>query len=266
MRFSQRVPITNRLFIRKLNMMRLIPLLRSIQARDPAAASLIQIAILYPGVRALGFHRLANFMWRHELHFLGRLISELGRLLTGIEIHPAARIGKHLFIDHGVGVVIGETAEIGDNVTLYHGVTLGGLSPHDGVGGKRHPTIEDRAVIGAGAQILGPITISTCARIGANAVVTRDVPRGAVAIGTPARVISSPSASDGEDVFAPYGVTRDDLSDPTAKVIEGLMTELETLRSRVATLETGNQDELQSAPDQNTTSRTVTPGDPRAAS
>ena len=120
-------------------MSRAIDTLRSIQKRDPAAHSVIEIALLYPGVRAMVFFRLANFLWRHGLHFLGRLVSELGRLLSGIEIHPAARIGRRLFIDHGVGVVIGETTEIGDDVTLYHGVTLGGLSPHDGVGGKRHP-------------------------------------------------------------------------------------------------------------------------------
>lgn len=221
-------------------MSKLIPLLRSIQARDPAATSLLQIALLYPGVRALAFHRCANFLWRHGLHFLGRLVSELGRFLSGIEIHPAARIGKHLFIDHGQGVVIGETAEVGDDVTLYHGVTLGGLSPHDGIGGKRHPTIGDRVVIGAGAQVLGPVTISRCARIGANAVVTKDMPRGAVALGSPARIIPVREPDVEDDVFAPYGVTRDDLPDPTAKVIEGLMTELETLRARLTIVEDGS--------------------------
>lgn len=232
-------------------MSRLIPLLRSIQARDPAAASLVQIALLYPGVRALGFHRLANFLWRHELHFLGRLVSELSRLLSGIEIHPAARIGKHLFIDHGLGVVIGETAEIGDDVTLYHGITLGGLSPHDGIGGKRHPTIGDRVVIGAGAQVLGPVTINECARIGANAVVTKDVPRCGVAIGSPARVIPINGPDGTDDAFAPYGVTRDDLPDPTAKVIEGLMAELATLRTRVAAVESLEEDDSGSPPDSN---------------
>lgn len=222
---------------RKTGMSQLIPFLRSIQARDPAAISLVQIALLYPGVRALAFHQVAHFLWRRDLHFVGRLVSELGRLLSGIEIHPAARIGRHLFIDHGHGVVIGETAEIGEKVTLYHGVTLGGLSPHDGVAGKRHPTIGDRVVIGAGAQVLGPVTVERCARIGANAVVTRDVPAGAVAIGIPARIVTVPQPNNEDDVFAPYGVTRDDLPDPTAKVVEGLMAELETLRARTATLE-----------------------------
>ncbi len=211
--------------------------LRSIQKRDPAARSLLQIALLYPGVRALAFHRVANFMWRHGLHFFGRLVSEIGRLLSGIEIHPAATIGERLFIDHGHGVVIGETARIGNDVTLYHGVTLGGLSPHDGVGGCRHPTILDRAVIGAGAQVLGPVTVHECARIGANAVVTKDVPRGAMAVGIPARVVNTPDNSS-EDAFEPYGVTRGDLPDPTAKVIEGLMTEIEALRTRLSVVET----------------------------
>ena len=210
--------------------------LRSIQKRDPAARSLVQIALLYPGVRALAFHRAANFLWRHGLHFLGRLVSEIGRLFSGIEIHPAATIGERLFIDHGHGVVIGETARIGNDVTLYHGVTLGGLSPHDGVGGCRHPTIRDRAVIGAGAQVLGPITVHECARIGANAVVTKDVPRGAMAVGIPARVVNPPDHSS-EDAFEPYGVTRGDLPDPTAKVIEGLMSEIAALRTRVTAFE-----------------------------
>lgn len=213
----------------------MIQTLRSIQHRDPAAQSLAQIAFLYPGVRVMVFHRLANFLWRHGLLFLGRLVSELGRLVSGIEIHPGARIGARLFIDHGVGVVIGETAEIGDDVTLYHGVTLGGLSPHDGVGGNRHPKIMDRAVIGAGAQVLGPVVIHPCARVGANAVVTKDVPECAVAIGNPARVIAKSGSGD-SDTFAPYGVTREDIPDPTAKVIEGLMGEIAALRDQVDSL------------------------------
>ena len=219
----------------------LINTLRSIQKRDPAARSLLQIALLYPGMRALVFHRAANFLWRHGLEFLGRLISEFGRLLSGIEIHPSARIGKRLFIDHGTGVVIGETARIGDDVTLYHGVTLGGLSPHDGIGGCRHPTILDHAVIGAGAQVLGPITVHESARIGANAVVTKDVPRGAVAIVIPARIISAPNVTS-EDAFEPYGLTREDLPDPTAKVIEGMMAEIEALRQQINAKGGGDQD------------------------
>lgn len=221
-----------------------IDTLRSIQKRDPAARSILQIALLYPGVRALGFYRIANFLWRHGLQFLARLVSELGRFLSGIEIHPAATIGQRLFIDHGLGVVIGETARIGNDVTLYHGVTLGGLSPHDGIGGNRHPTILDRAVIGAGAQVLGPITVHECARIGANAVVTKDVPRCAMAIGIPARVIKAPDDTT-EDAFSPYGVTRDELPDPTAKVIEGLMAEIEGLRHQI---HAGREADIEASP------------------
>lgn len=216
-----------------------IDTLRSIQKRDPAARSLAEIAVLYPGVRALAFHRLAHSLWLINFTFLARLVSELGRLVSGIEIHPGAKIGNRLFIDHGLGVVIGETAEIGDDVTIYHGVTLGGLSPHDGVSGKRHPTLEDRVVIGAGAQVLGPVTVQHCARVGANAVVTRNVPQGATMIGNPAQIVTAKAAAE-EDAFAPYGVTRKDLPDPTAKVIEGLMAELDTLRRRL-----DNQDDAQ---------------------
>jgi serine O-acetyltransferase len=216
----------------------LIDTLRSIQQRDPAARSVFEIALLYPGVRVMVFHRLAHFLWRHRLQLLGRLVSEIGRLLSGVEIHPAAQIGRRLFIDHGLGVVIGETAEIGDDVTLYHGVTLGGLSPHDGIGGKRHPTVKDRVIIGAGAQVLGPVTVNECARIGANAVVTRDVPQGTTVTGIPARVVA-PRDSNADDAFVPYGVTRKDLPDPTAKVIEGLMAEIESLRARLTSVETG---------------------------
>ena len=213
-------------------MPKLIEVLKSIKQRDPAAQSLVEIALLYPGVRAVCFHRVANFLWRHKWHLLARLISEIGRLFSGIEIHPGARIGQRLFIDHGMGVVIGETAEIGDDVTLYHGVTLGGLSPHDGIGGKRHPTIRDHVVIGAGAQVLGPITIHYCARVGANAVVTSDVLEGATVIGNPAKVVTS-FYKKNEDAFAPYGVTRKELPDPIAKAIDGLMSEIEDLRQRI---------------------------------
>ena len=213
-------------------MPKLIEVLKSIKQRDPAAQSLVEIALLYPGVRAVCFHRVSGFLWRHKWHLLARLISELGRFFSGIEIHPGARIGERLFIDHGMGVVIGETAEIGHDVTLYHGVTLGGLSPHDGIGGKRHPTIKDRVVIGAGAQVLGPITVHYCARVGANAVVTSDVLEGATVIGNPAKAVTSFHKKN-EDAFAPYGVTREELPDPIAKAIDGLMSEIEDLRQRI---------------------------------
>ena len=169
----------------------------SVKARDPAATSLLLVILTYPGVKAVFFHRIANFIWSLNLKLLGRMISQLSRFLTGIEIHPAAKIGKNFFIDHGMGVVIGETAEIGDNVTIYHGVTLGGIMPavksSEQVGVKRHPTLEDDVIVGSGAQILGPIIIKSCARIGSNAVVTKDVPKGGIMVGIPAKNIQSKS-------------------------------------------------------------------------
>ena len=160
---------------------------RDIQAfmdNDPAARSRLEIVLAYPGLHALWFHRLAHALWRRRLYFLGRMVSQFGRFFTGIEIHPGARIGRCLVIDHGMGTVIGETAEIGDNVLLYHNVTLGGV---DLIKTKRHPTLEDHVVVGAGAQILGPITIGAHSRIGSNAVVVKDVPPGSVVVGVPGR-------------------------------------------------------------------------------
>ena len=160
---------------------------RDIQAfmdNDPAARSRLEILLAYPGLHALWFHRLAHALWRRQFYFLGRMVSQFGRFFTGIEIHPGARIGRCLVIDHGMGTVIGETAEIGDNVLLYHNVTLGGV---DLIKTKRHPTLEDHVVVGAGAQILGPITIGAHSRIGSNAVVVKDVPPGSVVVGVPGR-------------------------------------------------------------------------------
>ena len=183
----------------------------SVKARDPAATSLLLVILTYPGVKAVFFHRIANFIWSLNLKLLGRMISQLSRFLTGIEIHPAAKIGKNFFIDHGMGVVIGETAEIGDNVTIYHGVTLGGIMPavksSEQVGIKRHPTLEDDVIVGSGAQILGPIIIKSCARIGSNAVVTKDVPKGGIMVGIPAKNIQSKSKKT-DNTFAPYAVTK----------------------------------------------------------
>ena len=183
----------------------------SVKARDPAAPSLLLVILTYPGVKAVFFHRIANFIWSLNLKLLGRMISQLSRFLTGIEIHPAAKIGKNFFIDHGMGVVIGETAEIGDNVTIYHGVTLGGIMPavksSEQVGVKRHPTLEDDVIVGSGAQILGPIIIKSCARIGSNAVVTKDVPKGGIMVGIPAKNIQSKSKKT-DNTFAPYAVTK----------------------------------------------------------
>lgn len=164
----------------------MIDLVKSIQSRDPACPTFLEVVIAYPGFHALGFHMLASFLWRYNLRALGRFISYAGRFLTGIEIHPGAKIGKYLFIDHGTGTVIGETVIIGDNVTLYQNVTLGGRSPMDT--GKRHPTIGDNVMIGSGAVVLGAITIGNNARIGANAIVIDDMPEGATAINEAAKI------------------------------------------------------------------------------
>jgi serine O-acetyltransferase len=178
----------------------------SIKSRDPAATSLLLVLLTYPGVKAVFFHRIANFIWGLNLKIPARMISQLSRFLTGIEIHPAAKIGKNLFIDHGMGVVIGETAQIGDNVTLYHGVTLGGISPAEQSenqrNSKRHPTLMNNVIVGSSAQVLGPITIGKCARIGANTVVLKDVPAHATMVGNPAKNISTNTDSS----FKPYGV------------------------------------------------------------
>jgi serine O-acetyltransferase len=159
--------------------------IESVFDRDPAARSKWEILTAYPGLHAIWFYRMAHWCWMHHLFWLGRLMSHIGRALTGIEIHPGARIGPGFFIDHGMGVVIGETAEVGANVTLYHGVTLGGTSWKKG---KRHPTIEDDVVVGAGAKILGPITIGARTRVGANAVVVKEVPPDSVVVGVPGRI------------------------------------------------------------------------------
>ena len=180
--------------------------LQSIIDRDPAAKSKLIIILTYPGVKAIFFYKIANFFSLAKFHLVAKIISQLARFLTGIEIHPAARIGKNLFIDHGMGVVIGETSEIGDNVTIYHGVTLGGISPSVNSDQqrniKRHPTIQDKVIIGSGAQILGPITLGRNSKIGSNAVVTNDVPENAIMVGIPARNIGVST-----DEFKPYAVT-----------------------------------------------------------
>ena len=180
--------------------------LDSIIKRDPAARSKLSIVLTYPGVKSVFFHRIANNLWNLNLYTLARIISQFSRFLTGIEIHPAAKIGKNLFIDHGMGTVIGETSIIGDNVTLYHGVTLGGISPaensNDQRDTKRHPTIEDNVIIGCGASILGPINIGSCARVGANTVVLKDVPSYATMVGNPVKNINI----NKDTSFNPYGV------------------------------------------------------------
>ena len=180
--------------------------LESVKKRDPAAKSILSIILTYPGVKAILLHRIANFFSVAGFHLIARIISQTSRFFTGIEIHPGAKIGKNLFIDHGMGVVIGETSEIGDNVTIYHAVTLGGSSPsidserqrHE----KRHPTIGDDVVIGSGAQIIGPVIIGKNARIAANAVVVKDVPENATMVGIPAKAVKLENKKN----FRPYGV------------------------------------------------------------
>jgi len=180
--------------------------LESIIKRDPAARDKISIILTYPGVKAVFFHYLANKLWGVKLYLFSRMISQFSRFLTGIEIHPAVKIGKNLFIDHGMGVVIGESSEIGNDVTLYHGVTLGGISPSEESDKqrniKRHPTLKDNVIVGSGAQILGPITVGKAARIGSNTVILKDVPANATMVGNPAKNISTNTDSS----FKPYGV------------------------------------------------------------
>ena len=179
--------------------------LESIIKRDPAARSKLSLILTYPGVKAVFFHRIANFFSIAKFHLVARIISQFSRFLTGIEIHPNAKIGKNLFIDHGMGVVIGETSDIGDNVTIYHMATLGGIAPSINSDNqrnvKRHPTLKGNVVVGSGAQILGPVVVGKNAKIGANAVVTKDVPENAVMVGIPAKNVGTAS-----EEFKPYGV------------------------------------------------------------
>ena len=188
--------------------------LESIQKRDPAAKSKLSILVTCPGVKALFFHRIANFFCIAKFGLLAKMISQLSRFFTGIEIHPKAKIGKNFFIDHGMGVVIGETSEIGDNVTIYHAVTLGGISPSiksdEQRNNKRHPTLKNNVVVGSGAQVLGPVIVGENAKIGANAVVTNDVPANAVMVGIPAKNVNK-DISKADTSFKPYGVEVDDI-------------------------------------------------------
>jgi serine O-acetyltransferase len=192
--------------------------------RDPAARSTFEVITTYPGFHAMVIHRLSHKLWRMELKWLARFISHIGRWLTGVEIHPGATIGRRVFIDHGMGVVVGETAEIGDDCTLYHGVTLGGTSWNKG---KRHPTLMPGVVVGAGAKILGPITIGANARVGSNAVVVKDVPGDATAVGIPARILDSSAEKQRNQQaeklgFSAYAISAD-MNDPVVKAIHGLV-------------------------------------------
>jgi len=208
--------------------------------RDPAARSRWEVVILYQGFHAVVFYRTAHWLWGMNLRFLGRLVSQFGRLFTGIEIHPGATIGCCFVIDHGTGVVIGETAEIGDNVTLYHDVTLGGVAPsvdsHTQVGVKRHPTLGNNVIVGSGAQILGPITVGDNARVGANAVVTQDVPAGVTAVGIPARIIMPKDKSKAGE-FRAYATMPEGVPDPVQQVLDQMRQSLTELKGRVDELE-----------------------------
>jgi serine O-acetyltransferase len=207
--------------------------------RDPAAHTRLMVFVSYPGLHALIWHRMAHWLWGNRLFILARLVGHFGRWITGIEIHPAALIGRRFVIDHGMGVVIGETAEIGDDVTLYHGVTLGGIAPSVDSDTqkqvKRHPTVLDGAIIGSGAQILGPVTIGRNARVGANAVVVKDVPEGVTVVGIPAKPVDA--AAVAPDRFAAYGTPTEDTPAREERAIAGLLNEVSVLRRRVEELE-----------------------------
>jgi serine O-acetyltransferase len=212
--------------------------IRAVFDRDPAARSFWEVLTCYPGIHALILHRVAHWLWGHRLRWMARFTAHLSRFFTGIEIHPGATIGRRFFIDHGMGVVIGETAEIQDDVTLYHGVTLGGTSWNKG---KRHPTLENNVVVGAGAKVLGPITISAGAKVGSNAVVTKPVPAGATAVGNPARVLDNSEQSRQRQAqaakmgFSAYAVGRDQ-DDPLAKAIHGLLDHAAETDRRLSSL------------------------------
>ena len=218
----------------------LLDYLDSVKSRDPAARSRWEV-LLYPGVWALAFHRVGHWLYGGELYFLARFVNHLARFLTAIDIHPGARIGRNFFIDHGF-TVIGETAEIGDNVTIYQNVTLGGTNPSTGVGGKRHPTLKSRVVIGSGAQILGPIEIGEGAKVGANSVVTKDVEPGATMVGIPATPVPVDTVHYSPG-FVPYGTPCGEDCDPARARQMELEEQIEALRREVAELRARRQGE-----------------------
>jgi serine O-acetyltransferase len=212
--------------------------IRSYRERDPAARSNLEVLFCYPGVHAVMWHRLSHWLWTHNLYFLGRFSSHISRWLTGIEIHPGAKLGRRFVIDHGMGVVIGETAEVGDDCYFYHQVTLGVARTDRG---KRHPTVGNNVIIGAGAKVLGPIAVGDNARIGANSVVVDPVPADTTVVGVPARpVIRKVPAHEPE--FDPYGMPCDDSPDPLECELAGLRAELAALEGRVARIQAGQRE------------------------
>ena len=218
----------------------------SVFDRDPAARSVLEVLFCYPGLHAVWIYRVAHWFWIHEFYFLGLYISQVGRFLTGIEIHPGAKIGRRLFIDHGMGVVVGETAEIGDDVTLYHGVTLGGVT-WDKV--KRHPTLQDHVVIGSGAKILGPFTVGTGAKIGSNSVVVKEVPPHATVVGIPGKVVMTGQQAE---TSGRLDLEHGRMPDPSAKALACLFDQLKNLEQKVEQLSRDNEQlrkERQSAGD-----------------
>jgi len=218
--------------------------INSVFARDPAARNFLEVLTNYPGLHALLIHRVSHWLWRKNLKWLARTLSTFSRWLTGVEIHPGATIGRRFFIDHGMGVVIGETAEVGDDVTLYQGVTLGGTSWNKG---KRHPTLEDGVIVGAGAKILGPFSVGTEAKIGSNAVVTKEVPAGATVVGIPGKVVQRVEPDEAEELnvdparreamrrkfgFDAYGVSQD-MPDPVARSIQAMLDHMHAVDERI---------------------------------
>ena len=218
--------------------------IRSVFDRDPAARNVWEVLTCYPGFHALQMHRVSHALWRMGLRWLARFMSHIARFLTGIEIHPGATIGRRVFIDHGMGVVIGETAEVGDDCTLYHGVTLGGVSWNQG---KRHPTLGKGVVVGAGAKILGPFVVGDGAKVGSNSVVVKPVPAGATVVGIPARVVEHGAAEGARMAFDAYAVSAD-LDDPLNKALLALGTHTDDLDTRLKEI-LRRLDELEAAPE-----------------
>jgi serine O-acetyltransferase len=208
--------------------------IRVVFERDPAAKGMVEVVLCYPGFHAILMHRIAHYLYKHKLLLLGRLISQINRFLTGIEIHPAAKIGKGFFIDHGMSVVIGETAEVGDNVTLYQGVTLGGTGKEKG---KRHPTLGDNIVVGSGAKVLGPVKIGDNSKIGAGAVVLRDVPANSTVVGVPGKAVVRQKINFLEADFTKVDLNHHLLPDPVADMMRSLQRKIEKLESRISYLE-----------------------------